>query len=206
MKRFISLLLTVVLFLSYFTFYSAEAVSLKGIKSIPCQQQIEKLAISGYKEHLSLLIETHELPRKVCDYTLGKPFTIFNVVSKTNSTCFPILKDNNILSIFEISSNDNKTIASMSKSFSKELNDLLRANTYKDYVLLTDGIHLQAFDGISSFYKVQTNINSNKPMHLGLKGHSVGLIGYKKIWGKGKDNKNILILLEPNGGTKKLYN
>lgn len=49
-----------------------------------------------------------------------------------------------------------------------------------------------------SFSSIKTNINNNKPMHLGLTNHSVGLIGYED-W----EDRNMLILLEPNGGVKK---
>lgn len=41
-------------------------------------------------------------------------------------------------------------------------------------------------------------------MHLGLKGHSVALIGYEDWVGSyGGSNDRILILLEPNGGIHK---
>ena len=46
-------------------------------------------------------------------------------------------------------------------------------------------------------------VNSNKPMHLGLVGHSVGLIGYEDWSGVGNRDDQILILLEPNGGVQK---
>lgn len=52
--------------------------------------------------------------------------------------------------------------------------------------------------GKITFSKIKTNINNNKPMHLGLTGHSVGLIGYED-W----EDRDMLILLEPNGGVKK---
>ena len=55
--------------------------------------------------------------------------------------------------------------------------------------------------GVISFTRVKSEINSHKPMHLGLKGHSVGLIGYEDWSGSGGgSNDRILILLEPNGG------
>ena len=58
--------------------------------------------------------------------------------------------------------------------------------------------------GVISFANVKSIINANKPMHLGLKGHSVGLIGYEDWVGSvGGSNSRILILLEPNGGVHK---
>ncbi|MDO5590596.1 MAG: papain-like cysteine protease family protein [Lachnospiraceae bacterium] len=57
--------------------------------------------------------------------------------------------------------------------------------------------------GVISFSNVKSNINSRKPMHLGLKGHSVGLIGYEDWVGAINSNDRILILLEPNGGVIK---
>lgn len=49
-----------------------------------------------------------------------------------------------------------------------------------------------------SFSSIKSRINSNKPMHLGLTNHSVALIGYE-AW----EDRNMLILLEPNGGIHK---
>lgn len=57
--------------------------------------------------------------------------------------------------------------------------------------------------GLMSFGTVRTNINNNKPMHLGLTGHSVGLIGFSYYDIGGGETERILILLEPNGGIKK---
>ena len=54
--------------------------------------------------------------------------------------------------------------------------------------------------GRISFSSVKSNINDYLPMHLGLTGHSVGLIGYED-WGLFGDN--ILIILDPNGGVRK---
>lgn len=54
--------------------------------------------------------------------------------------------------------------------------------------------------GRISFSSVKSNINDDLPMHLGLTGHSVGLIGYED-WGLFGDD--ILIILEPNGGVRK---
>ncbi len=54
--------------------------------------------------------------------------------------------------------------------------------------------------GVISFANVKSAITANKPMHLGLKGHSVGLIGYEDWVGSvGGSNSRILILIEPNG-------
>ena len=54
--------------------------------------------------------------------------------------------------------------------------------------------------GVISFSGVKSNILNDSPMHLGLSGHSVGLIGYED-WGTSGDS--ILVLLEPNGGVRK---
>lgn len=53
-----------------------------------------------------------------------------------------------------------------------------------------------------SFSSIQNKINNDKPMHLGLVGHSVGLIGYED-WDNTYVDEEILILLEPNGGVHK---
>lgn len=56
--------------------------------------------------------------------------------------------------------------------------------------------------GVIGFNSVMYNINKNKPMHLGLKGHSVGLIGYQK-WIDYYGGDRVLILLEPQGAVRK---
>ena len=57
--------------------------------------------------------------------------------------------------------------------------------------------------GVISFTTIKSKINNNKPMHLGLTGHSVGLIGFSlNEFGDGTKER-VLVLLEPNGGVRK---
>lgn len=57
-------------------------------------------------------------------------------------------------------------------------------------------------EGRKNFSEIKTQINNDIPMHLGLTGHSVGLIGYKQHYTT-KGSTDILILLEPNGGVRR---
>lgn len=54
-----------------------------------------------------------------------------------------------------------------------------------------------------SFGNIRTILDNNKPMHLGLTGHSVGLIGFRYLDLGAGEYERILILLEPNGGVRK---
>ncbi len=60
------------------------------------------------------------------------------------------------------------------------------------------GVKTTYKEGRISFGTIKSNINSNKAIHLRLTGHSLGLIGYED-W----SDRNMLILLEPNGGVQK---
>lgn len=81
------------------------------------------------------------------EYSLGNSFTIFNVEQRTHSICFPVLKRGNIVAILETLESQGEFNSSFSVSFSKELNDLFKSDELNDFVLLTDGVSLQAFDG-----------------------------------------------------------
>lgn len=54
---------------------------------------------------------------------------------------------------------------------------------------------------IVSFRRVEANIDSYRPMHLGLTGHSVALIGYEE-WSSEYGGDKILVLLEPNSASQ----
>lgn len=79
------------------------------------------------------------------------------------------------------------------------------------YIGGTDSETIKAYNhwGVSatkqsvlSFSTIKSKINSNKPIHLILTsssvGHAVGLIGYED-W----EDRNIIIIVEPNGGVRK---
>lgn len=84
------------------------------------------------------------------EYSFGEPFTVFNVEENTNSSCFPVLQNEDIVAILEISENQGEYNSSLSVSFARELEDIFDSNMMKSFVLLTDGVHLQAFDGENS--------------------------------------------------------
>lgn len=312
---------------------TAQGESSPRIMGIEPEKELSNYANNVYLKHLHSLINSGELKGSLSEYSLGQSFTIFNIEEKTNSTCFPVLYKTDMVAILEINKAQGEYVSTLSKSFAEELEKRLSDNKKSSFVLITDGIRLQAFDGtnseelfqlyddgrkandlstklffsmselsshlsfsdittskvsnhaitrgpagptsyktlkvkgitqgkhpwcwaatcaaltnyykgtsltassvanyvfpgnpeqgatwtnikkaynhwklypsqtgVISFNNVKSTINSNKPMHLGLKGHSVGLIGYEDWVGAASSNDRILILLEPNGGVLK---
>ena len=150
MKKILSILLVLAIILATPVSAFAEGNSVDGIKSLKTQAELVEYAENIFPEHLHALIEIGDLDGSIGDYSFGEPFTVFNVEENTNSSCFPVLKNERIVAIFEISKNQGEYNSSLSVSFAKELEDLLNRSTMKSFVLLTDGLHLQAFDGENS--------------------------------------------------------
>lgn len=150
MKKFLSILLAIVIALSYcpnlFAFFNDDF----GIACLEVGEETVNYAVNVLNKHLHALRQVNEFDDLSNDYYLGEPFTIFNVTSNTNSTCFPVLSNNNIKGILEVTENDGEFNSSFSVSFSKELEDFLKSGVMKNFVLITDGVNLQAFDGNNS--------------------------------------------------------
>ena len=332
-KKILAVLLIAILAIGNTSLVMAQEKTNPQILSLNDDYDLSNYAYSVFQKHLHALINTEELKEDVSQYSLGESFTIFNVKEKTHSTCFPVLCNSKMVAILEVNKVGREYTSTLSQSFAKELEKRLLDNEKKSFILITDGVHLQAFDGIDideiyqlyddgqkstdlstnldfdmselpkhlmhsdititqsyglaitrgpagptsyktlnvkgvsqgnhpwcwaatcaalinyykgtsltastvanyvfpgnpekggtwtdikkaynhwklypsqtgviSFSNVKSIINSNKPMHLGLKGHSVGLIGYEDWVGAISSNDRILILLEPNGGVIK---
>ena len=86
----------------------------------------------------------------VSQYSLGESFTIFNVKEKTHSTCFPVLCNSKMVAILEVNKVGREYTSTLSQSFAKELEKRLLDNEKKSFVLITDGVHLQAFEELIS--------------------------------------------------------
>ena len=148
-KKLLSILLVLAFILVMPIYAFADESSIDGIRSLKTEEELIDYATNIFPEHLHALVEVGELDGYE-DYSFGEPFTVFNVVENTNSSCFPVLQNEKIVAILEISENNGEYNSSLSVSFAKELEDILNNDKMKDFVLLTDGIHLQAFNGEDS--------------------------------------------------------
>lgn len=147
MKRMLSLLLTLILaFGSVSTVLAEENVDTQ-IMSIKKNEEICDYANNVYLKHLHTLIETGELKESIETYSLGQPFTVFNVKEKNSITCFPVLSKKSIVAILEVVKIEDEYTSMLSVAFSKELKESFRKVKGNQFVLLTDGVRLQIFDG-----------------------------------------------------------
>ena len=62
---------------------------------------------------------------------MGNPLQYLNVEENTNSSCFPVLQNEDIVAILEISENHGEYNSSLSVSFARELEDILNSNMMK---------------------------------------------------------------------------
>lgn len=147
MKKIFSMLLVLVITLGMSLPVLANENSAHGIRSLETQIELVEYAQNIFPKHLHALVDIGDLNGSVQDYILGEPFTVFNVKENTNSSCFPVLQNREIVAILEISEKHGEYNSILSTSFSKELNNLLEQRQLNDFVLLTDGVNLQAFNG-----------------------------------------------------------
>ncbi|MFM1552197.1 papain-like cysteine protease family protein [Helcococcus ovis] len=130
------------------------------------EYDIKKYAESIFQKHLIALIDAQEIKGNVSDYILGTPFKIYNVIKNTNSTCFPIIRNSKIVLILEVYGDKFNYLSSLSKSFSENLEILLKNMQLKskEFILLTDGINLKAYDGENNIklYEIYENEHNEK--------------------------------------------
>lgn len=150
MKKFLSLLLSVVMMFTLSIPAFAASNDSSKIVSIESDSELYSYAARTFPQHLYALLETGDLPGSASNYTLGQSFSIFNTEAQTNSTCFPVLYNGEIVAIFEVSSISSEYQSSLSISFANELSAFLTSGQMKKFILITDGVHLHAYDGIKS--------------------------------------------------------
>ncbi len=121
--------------------------TIHGGRSLETQLELVEYAQDIFPKHLHALVEIGDLNGSMEEYSLGEPFTVFNFKENTNSSCFPVLQNGEIAAILEVSKIQGEYNSTLSISFSKELNNLLEKGELNDFVLLTDGINLQASNG-----------------------------------------------------------
>jgi len=201
MKKVLSILLVLAITLVVSVPVFAGQNSINGIRSLKTQAELVEYATNIFPKHLHALVESGDLNGPIEEYSFGEPFTVFNVKENTNSSCF-------------------RWAATCAAMINHLKGRSLSASDVANYVFPNNPEQGATWSGIKkaynhwglypsqtgtiSFTEVKSDINSNKPMHLGLNGHSVGLIGYEDWVGSaGGNNDRILILLEPNGGVHK---
>lgn len=143
--RILSVFLCFILTLTTATPLFASPVT-GGIKSYTVPADITQYAKREYKKHVQSLIRVDELEDS--SYSLGHPFSLFNIEFNTKSCCFPLINRNTgrIAGIFEVYKDSDEIVANLSKSFSDQLMEIL--STPKEYILITDGNTIIAYDGI----------------------------------------------------------
>lgn len=120
-------------------------------------------------QHLHSLIFSGEFPGSINDYSIGTGFSVFNVNAQTNSTCFPLMYKDEIFAILDVSNSNGEYSSSLSSSFAKELDEFFSTNTTMEkFVLLTDGVRLQASDGHNTieFYKLYDDGKASQDLAL----------------------------------------
>ncbi len=149
MKKFLALLLTLIittLFIPMTAF--AQNSSTPMLVSLENNAVLYDYAAKLAPKHLHSLILSGEFPGSINDYSIGSGFSVFNVTAQTNSTCFPLIYNGEMLAILEIYENNGEYSSSLSPSFAQELDEFFSTNTTMEkFILLTDGILLQASDG-----------------------------------------------------------
>lgn len=103
MKKIFSMLLVLVITLGMSLPVLANENSAHGIRSLETQIELVEYAQNIFPKHLHALVDIGDLNGSVQDYILGEPFTVFNVKENTNSSCFPVLQNREIVAILEIS-------------------------------------------------------------------------------------------------------
>ena len=119
-----------------------------NILSYAVSDEIVDFAESEIHAHLNSFLRDGLMAGTKYDYALGEAFTVHNAAINSYNFCFPVIKAREIIGILEVSRVDNELISIFSTSFSTEITNLLVTNRNKSYILLTDGICLQAFDGV----------------------------------------------------------
>lgn len=152
MKRFFALIVSVVMI--FVAIINVHAVSNDniGIKSLIVDDETICYANSVLPRHLHSFFENSGKEQwKSDNIFMGEPFTVFNVKSNQYSSCFPIIKDHAFFAILEVAKIENEFNSSLSTSFAQSLNTYLSQKLNKCFVLLTDGVVLQVFDGDKCF-------------------------------------------------------
>lgn len=147
MKRFVAILLSLVLMMSLSLNINAQSEKTTILMGLSPSNETLNYANQVFDKHINIMFEVGDLTGNKTDYSLGSPVTVFNVVNNTYSFDFPVITNNNIVAILEISENKGEFNSSLSVSFATEITKIFDNKDLSDVVLLTDGVVLQAYDG-----------------------------------------------------------
>lgn len=167
LKTLLCLTISLLFVLSSILLVTAKQVNTSNIKGLPINTALSDYAKACYKRHVHALVQAGDLTGSIQDYNITDGFTLFNVEENTSSVCFPVVKNGKIEAIFEVSLFENEYNASLSSSFSKELETTLKSVT-KDIVFLTDGQIVQFYDGknVSTIYDNRLKYRDTRTVNL----------------------------------------
>lgn len=140
---------------------SAQKINNTLIASRNIDENTETYAENILPIHLHGLLEAAELHGNVYDYNLGAGFSIFNVISSTESVCFPVIQNGNIVAILEVYYDGKEFTSSLAISFAKELTQILNTSHSEKIIFITDGVSLQVYDGNKS-YEIYKQFDNSK--------------------------------------------
>lgn len=132
-------LLALVMAVSLNTTVFAEETGSTEIKCLEIKEEVTDYAKKVFPKHMNVLMETGDLSGIIEEYSIGKAFTVFNVEDNTHSSCFPILRNDNIVAILEVVEDQGEYNSSLSVSFAEELNNIFEHKELGSFVLLTVG-------------------------------------------------------------------
>lgn len=134
-----------------------------SVKGMPVDKETIDYAKGVFPKHLCALMSCGELEGNMQQYSLGEAFTVFNVVDDTYTECFPVLKDGEFTAVLEVLKDGTEYNSSLAVSFADELKKFICENENKQYVLLSDGNCLEAYDGENSYkiYEQYGETNEN---------------------------------------------
>lgn len=132
-----------------------------SIKSLSVSNEVYDYSKRVFPIHINALITVGEYEGSTNDYSLGSPFTVLNPSSNDTIVFFPVIYGEDIVALFKVNDDNGELSASLLSYFVFELKNLLLSNIKKEFILLTDGIVLQAYDGQNyiTIYKLFENNN-----------------------------------------------
>ena len=161
----ILLILLLIMPLSFVSANQTESLSKSSIVTLTADLDTKTYANNIFIQHLSALLESRQIRENIGEYYLCEPISIFNTVNNTYSFCFPVKSHGEIKFILDVTKVENEFVSSLSTSFSKQLQLFLESERSGEFILLTDGWSVSAFNGIEKIDLLsfpQEKINKSK--------------------------------------------
>lgn len=142
MKKMIAFILSLIVALNVVCF-DTHALSQNQIESIEADTEIIDYAHDVIKQHFYSVkddVKSYGLDNiDLSSYKLGSYFTVYDVNNNSVIYEFALFSDDEIVGLLEVVKCDGELMSSFSKSFSNEINILLKKNDNMLYRLVTDG-------------------------------------------------------------------